>query len=401
MKKLSLLLLFVSFICLCLPEQVQAREPVTIQLGYGTNMNEIVPIFNWWKCSYTGNENLYLRDELGLERGDKIVALSYNCISGSASGGNFNVRIINTSLNTLPTQQESEFDASVLQVGVNDKVYCNATMGSYSAGDWITFTFDEPFVYEGENIIIDIRNTAPAQSQGWCYFACTPDTNGIARRAICWRNANSEDVASDGFHGDYDPFGSYDSGIYYEEDGTYVNSLPNTRITYIPASDNPMAEDGDYIFYQHSYVVDANAEAQLPVELFNRNDIAAIECDIDVPEDILLLSRGSETAERSGDASLTLSSKSDNLMHLEMVFNDGLAVGKGPIGMLGIYATKDGVYSLKLLDPVVTLAGGTKCRIEDSELQFVAKYERGDLNGDREVNGSDMNVIINMILGRE
>ena len=141
MKKAIFLFLFVSFMCSFMTEQVHAQEPVTIQIGNGTEQNEGIPILNWWKDSYTGNEVIYLRDELGMKKGDKIVALSYYCIRGSASGGNFNVRIINTGLNALPTEQESGNDVSVLQVGYDDKVYCNATMGSYSAGDWITFTF--------------------------------------------------------------------------------------------------------------------------------------------------------------------------------------------------------------------------------------------------------------------
>lgn len=396
MKKANFLFLFVSFMCLFMIEQVQAQEPVTIQIGYGTNQNECIPIFNWWKDSYTGNEVIYLRDELGMKKGDKIVALSYYCISGSGSGGNFNVRIINTDLNTLPTEQESAYDVSVLQVGYNDNVYCNATMGSYSAGDWITFTFDEPFVYEGENIIIDIRNTSPAPSQGWCYFACTKDTNGIARRDIVWRNANSEDVANDGFHSGSDPFGNYDSGIYGFEEGQET-FCPNTRIKYIPAPDTPMAEDGDYIFCQHSYIVDAKTSSQLPVELFNRNNIKAFEFDIVAPEDILFLNTGTETCERSGDASLSVSS-TDNNLHIEMIFNDELSVGKGPICQLGIYATKDGVYSLELLNPIITTTDGMKYRIEDSELQFVSKGMKGDMNGDGNITAADITALYNILL---
>ncbi len=400
MKRLNLLFAFVALVCLVLANPVQAQDPVTVQVGNGTFQNETMPIFNWWKSSYTGNEVIYLRDELGMKKGDEIVALSYQCISGSAYGGNFNVRIINTNLNTLPTQQESYNDVSVIQVGYNDKVYCNATMGSYSTGDWITFTFDEPFVYEGENIIIDIRNTAPAESQGWCYFACTQDRN-IARRNMVWRNGNSENVEADGFHDGYTPFGVYDTGIYeYKDDEDHTSFYPNTRFTYNPAPAYPKAEDGEYIFYQHSHIINVGASTKLPIELFNRSDIAALEFDIEVPEEVLILSNGTKGIERGENATMHLSDADEGIMHVDINFKNVLSTGKGPFSQLGLHATKNGVYSLKLLNPVITTTDGTKYSIDDSELQFVATSRPGDMNSDNAIDGTDLNAIINLILGK-
>lgn len=211
---------------------LKATNTQTIQVGYGTEKNEVAPVFNWWKSSYTGNEHIYVKNDLtGLKAGDKIVSLSYQCISGSASGGNFNVRMKNTSKNAF-NSNSSATDFSVLEVGYNEQVYGNVTLGSYSAGDWIVFDLDEPFVYNGQNIIIDIRNTAPATSQGWCYFASTEND---CRRGIAWRNANSENVESSGFHGAYDPYGQYDAGIY-EGNSTEHSNVPNVRISYIPGN---------------------------------------------------------------------------------------------------------------------------------------------------------------------
>lgn len=198
----------------------------TIQVGTGTERNETAPVFNWWLRSYTGNENLYVKNDLaGLKAGDKIVSLSYQCISGSASGGNFNIRMKNTSKNTF-NSNTSGTDVSVIEVGYTEKVYGNVTLGSYSAGDWIVFNLSEPFVYNGQNIIIDIRNTAPATSHGWCYFASTENN---CRRAIAWRNANSENVESLGFNDTY-----IDSGIF-EGNPTDHTNVPNVRITYTPS----------------------------------------------------------------------------------------------------------------------------------------------------------------------
>lgn len=390
MKNLGLL--FVAIVSLC-TATVQAQGGVTVQVGHGSERNEVIPVYNYWKDSYTGNEVIYLREELGLQKGDRIVALAYNCIGGSANGGNFNVRIVNTTLNTLPKDIQGQYDVSAVQVGYDEKVYCNTTLGTYSQGDWITFDFNEPFVYEGDNIILDIRNTAPASSQAFCYFAASKDTLGI-RRDVAWRNANSENVVASGFNG------NYDSGFFINESGVYEGALyPNTRITYIPAGE-PMPDDGNYVFYQHSYIIDSGISSQLPIELINRKDIAAIEFDLDVSEGILLLSQSTKGIERGADASLTVSNAGDNLIHLKTQFDGTLSAGKGQFCQLGVYATKSGVYTIKLLNPTITKTDGFKHTIEDSELQFVAKGKPGDINGDNAIDGNDLNELINIILGK-
>ena len=230
------ILFFMLFALSLVTTPITAQETESVQIGFGTYITEANPIVNWWKCSYQGTENIYLKDELGLNAGDKIVSLSYYCMRGSASGGNFNVRMKNTSISTFDVVNDNNcYDPSKIKVGFDEPVYGNTTLGSYSGGEWITFDLQTPFVYEGENIIIDIRNTAPASRHGWCYFAETRfyGTNNV--RSIVWRQAKSENVNSDGFyHG-------YDSAIYGNETSNYTG-VANVIITYIPAETLPVSE---------------------------------------------------------------------------------------------------------------------------------------------------------------
>ena len=216
-----------------LQEMEERQDTLTTHIGTGEKKNEILPIFNWWLDSYTGNECIYIKEDLGMRKGDKIVALSYNCVQNSASGGNFNVRIKNTDISAFRTNTDLE-DVSVMEVSYDDKVYGNVTMGSYSAGDWITFPLDEPFVYEGENIIVDIRNTAPSNYRGWVYFASTEYNE---RRAIAWRNGKSEDVYNSGFNHVDGATHADDYGIYAgTSDGK--SETADVIITYLPSSDD-------------------------------------------------------------------------------------------------------------------------------------------------------------------
>ena len=205
-------------------------ETDAIVVGSGKEMTETEPFFNWWKKSYVGNEVIYLKEELdGLNPGDTIISLTYKCCKGSASGGNFNFRLKNTSQASFPQNVDgssTSTDISLLAMSCDDEVHANVTLGSYNAGDRVTVVLTEPFVYDGENIMIDVRNTAPAVSQGWCYFEGTKHTT---RREVAWRNANSENCEKDGFHVDYDPYGVEDYGVYMFGDACIV---PNVTIAF-------------------------------------------------------------------------------------------------------------------------------------------------------------------------
>lgn len=233
-KKLSTFLTMLFALSL-MTNPIAAQGTETVQVGYGTDITEGAPIINWWKCSFQGTESIYFKDDLGLMPGDKIVSLSYYCMRGSASGGNFNVRMKNTSISSFQVGV-NDYDPSTIEIGYEEPVYGNTTLGSYSGGEWITFNLQTPFVYEGENIIIDIRNTAPASRHGWCYFAETRYYGSNSKRSICWRQAKSENPHSDGF------YQAYDSGIYGNDEITDITGTPNVLIEYIPADDTPVTE---------------------------------------------------------------------------------------------------------------------------------------------------------------
>lgn len=235
MKKNSLTMIAMLFALSLMAITANAQETETVQIGNGTARDEIMPICNWDLCTYEGTESLYLKNELGLKSGDKIIAISYNCISGYASGGNFNVRMKNTDITSFkPNYGFTTDDTSIIEINYDEQIYGNTTLGSYSAGDWITFTLSTPFIYTGGNIIIDIRNTAPSDNYGNCFFAVTNYSGADNRRSVAWKDAISENVHADGFcsTGWWDDPGIW--GFYEYEN----SSLPNIRITYIPSNYN-------------------------------------------------------------------------------------------------------------------------------------------------------------------
>ena len=210
-----------------------ATDAVTVIIGEGEVEDEKLPIYNEFKYTFTGTECLYLKDQLvGLRVGDKITAIAFYCKRNKASGGNFNIRLKNTSISSLKDNAD-KYDTSCIEVSYYDQVNGNVTLGSYYTGQWVSLPLSTPFVYGGKNIIIDIRNTEPAYNNGKvCWFANT--TYYDTRRSLSWLCANSENPHDDGF---------WDGGI-----SNYENSsnLPNIRITYFANNDTiPGDVNGD------------------------------------------------------------------------------------------------------------------------------------------------------------
>lgn len=233
MKKNSLTMVAMLFALSLMAITANAQETETIQIGEGVYQSERTPICNWEMWAYTGTETLYLKDELGLNIGDKIVSLSFYCCSGNAYGGNYNVRMKNTSISSLKVG-EDQFDTSTIEINFDEPVYGNVTLEPYSAGNWITFQLTTPFIYKGGNIIVDIRNTSPGNSAGGCYFAVDRYFGVDNRRGIAWHRANSENPHVDGFSGG----GIFQWAWEYYDDSIIFTELPKVKISYIPSNYN-------------------------------------------------------------------------------------------------------------------------------------------------------------------
>jgi len=364
---------------------VRTSDSVTVEIGDGTGKSEVCPIHNWWLRSYQGNEVIYLKEELNLQPGDQITALSYHCVQGSAHGGNFNVRIKNTTLTQTFDGTEDPMDPSVLKVDYNDKVYGNVQLEPYGAGDWITFELSEPFVYEGENIIIDIRNTAPGNYSGWCYFAttkCSP------RRSLGWRNAQDEQVS--GFVDGYTPYGDYDSGFYiYNETSPYdtEGDYPNIRITYTPGTSSGDVRATGITLNKSELSLTAGATETLvatisPINTTNKTVTWASSnpAVATVDEDGLV------TAKAYGTATITAATTDgSNLSATCTVTVRGVSDLYGDIN-------NDGVVDIADVNILINLMLGKE--------EPRATTETADVTGDGVVDIADVNAAINAMLGK-
>ena len=165
----------------------------TVQIGADNYQQETDPICNWHMIRYQGHEMLIRKEDLkGMKKGDKITAISYVCNSNYAPGGQFNVRMKNVTVNEMPEVYDTS-DLDKIMVGYSEPIYGSVQLPSYSSGSTVTFNLSTPFVYDGNNIVIDIRNSQLGSRYGWVCFASSKSSY---RRVIGWWGASDENVTS-------------------------------------------------------------------------------------------------------------------------------------------------------------------------------------------------------------
>lgn len=213
--------------------QIEKRDVL-----YGNKGYTDAPIMNYFINTYQGSEILYLKNELGLDKGDVIKALSFKTqpasfwIDGKPrfSGGVFVVSIKNTTLNHLWEGSEDFTDPTVLKTTPKGADVFNVlAIEAYEAGDQITLNLEKPFVYEGNNIIIDIRNCDLFESVSDLFFS---GVESDPRLVLRWRYANHFLV--DGFIPHKNAQGDSEYGIFFNRQNEKV-FRPQLSITYITA----------------------------------------------------------------------------------------------------------------------------------------------------------------------
>ena len=161
----------------------------SVSIGKGDVQTENSPICNWWMDTYQGSEMLYTSEELGLKKGARLSAIKFHCNTNSGAGGSFDLRM--KEFNDLKAFDTTEVKPNITAA---DSIYQSYELESYSGGSDVVFNFEKPYVYQGGDLVIDIRNSKPGSSSGWCYFKATK-TDGIPKCMIWWQGVYDQNEA--------------------------------------------------------------------------------------------------------------------------------------------------------------------------------------------------------------
>lgn len=119
----------------------------------GTDENEYLPIYGWYFDGVQRNEMIYPASMLSKYIGKNITALKFFTKDGvKYSGGAYKV--------SLATTTTSEFE-SANPLGVTLTTVKSGLAGTDGvSGNELTITFDEPFLYQGGNLLVDFELTS-------------------------------------------------------------------------------------------------------------------------------------------------------------------------------------------------------------------------------------------------
>ena len=144
----------------CVPVSVCAA-PVTVPeildggcvaaiVGTATTTDYEVPVNTYYRYSYI--QHLYEAAELGIDIGREITAVSFEYIHASVNPKDpLTIYLGHTNKTTFASTTDWVPVANMEQVFTGPIVFNNANQ-------WFTITFDEPFVYEGGNLVMAVLN---------------------------------------------------------------------------------------------------------------------------------------------------------------------------------------------------------------------------------------------------
>ena len=140
-----------------LPSQEPTTEIVsdyiTIADGTSTTTGYLyLPVYGYYFETVQKNQMIYTASQLGLTNGDQITSITFYPRSGiTFHEGNVKLSLANTTTSTMSNQG---MNVSTTQVATTGKITADANQT-----EW-TITFDQPFTYTGNNLLVQIDTEA-------------------------------------------------------------------------------------------------------------------------------------------------------------------------------------------------------------------------------------------------
>jgi hypothetical protein len=135
-----------------------------ITVADGTETSSYIPVYGLWMDDYTRGEMIYPAEMLEEMEGGEITSLTFyisSAASGPWSGDVFNVYLMEVDNTTLSTYYTSA-NASIVYTGALD-----------GQGTTMVINFDEPYTYEGGNLLVGIEETVCGTYKSCSFYGIT------------------------------------------------------------------------------------------------------------------------------------------------------------------------------------------------------------------------------------
>ncbi len=151
--------------CLIVPWTMKAQETVVIGDSTTTTTTYYGPFNSLWGYSFV--EQIYLADEIDME--GNITSISFYLNASSAALNNHIVLYMKN------VTKSSFTDNTDWETVTADDIVFEGTWNAGGDAGWLTIELDEPFAYEGGNLLVAMHENTSGYSTR--YFKSTPGTN--------------------------------------------------------------------------------------------------------------------------------------------------------------------------------------------------------------------------------
>ncbi len=162
----------------------------------GTDQNAFLPVFGYYYDERQVNQMIYPAQELTELQGKVLKSMTFYSPNIYCSGGNFNVKVGTTSQSTYPSAL-----ASIVRLTPDNLTTVASDQSITAGGTLLTIDFDpnNPFVYEGGNLLVDVEVTQPgAYGSEITYFY------GLSQATYTAFNSHADAASSVNANGIYD-----------------------------------------------------------------------------------------------------------------------------------------------------------------------------------------------------
>ena len=183
---------FIFLILMCLfggliPMNVMAQETVVISGDpekYSSSTTDYAPIRTYNSKSYS--QFLYLKEELNMDEGASITGISFK-VNKSDNAFPFSRTKIKVYLSS--TELTNFTSTTMIKPSANDLLF-EGTM-TFSGIGWLTITLDNPYTYDGKNILVSVWDNQGSYIEYTYFDSFTPIDANSEERRCAYKTGNS------------------------------------------------------------------------------------------------------------------------------------------------------------------------------------------------------------------
>lgn len=156
------------------PTTQTITNAITVSDGTSTSTGyQYLPVYGYYFETVQKNQMIYSASMLGLQNGDQITSITFYPSNGiTFHEGNVKLSLANTTTSSFTSA--TALNVTTTQVAATGKITANANQT-----EW-TITFNQPFTYTGNNLLVQIDTEAGTYGSSSCGFYGTQQSNYVS-----------------------------------------------------------------------------------------------------------------------------------------------------------------------------------------------------------------------------